>query len=198
MIEEAAPPRPRLITGVVFAMLFAILGAAVVFAYFSTFSRPVTTVILVRHAEKKVEPNNPDPDLSPPGEARAQFLVRMFENAGVNAVFATQYKRTQQTVKPLADQLGIPVSIVDSKQTPEVVNKILTEHRGQTVLIAGHNNTVPEIIGALGGGSFPVIPESEYDNMFIVTVYRLGRAKVLKVRYGDVSQPGATSGPMMR
>jgi phosphohistidine phosphatase SixA len=198
MIEEATPPRPRLITGVVFAMLFAILGAAVVFAYFSTFSRPVTTVILVRHAEKKVEPNNPDPDLSPPGEARAQFLVRMFENAGVNAVFATQYKRTQQTVKPLADQLGIPVSIVDSKQTPEVVNKILTEHRGQTVLIAGHNNTVPEIIGALGGGSFPVIPESEYDNMFIVTVYRLGRAKVLKVRYGDVSQPGATSGPMMR
>src|SRR5260370_20337933 len=52
-------------------MLFAVLGAVVVFAVLSTFRRPVTTVILVRHAEKIIDPNNADPDLSPAGEARA-------------------------------------------------------------------------------------------------------------------------------
>ena len=64
MTSESPEPRTRIRTIVVFSMFFAVLGAVIVFAYFATFSRPVTTVILVRHAEKNIEPNNPDPDLS--------------------------------------------------------------------------------------------------------------------------------------
>src|SRR5205809_7384909 len=113
MIDESPEPRTRIRTIVVFSMFFVILGAVVVFAYFATFTRPVTTVILVRHAEKNIEPNNPDPDLSPAGQARAQELVRMLGAAGVNAIYATNFKRTQQTVKPLADKLGVPATLVD-------------------------------------------------------------------------------------
>jgi len=179
-------------------MFFAVLGAVVVFAYFATFSRPVTTVILVRHAEKNIEPNNPDPDLSPAGQARAQDLARMFAGAGVNTIYATQFKRTQETVKPLADNLGLRVNIVDAKQSEELLKQILTNHRGETIFVSGHNNTVPEIAGALAGETFPLIPESEFDNMFIVTVYRFGRAKVLKLKYGNPSTPGIGSGTMVR
>ena len=100
MTPESPEPRTRIRTIVVFAMFFAVLGAVIVFAYFATFSRPVTTVILVRHAEKNIEPNNPDPDLSPAGQRRAQELARMFSGAGVNTIYATQYKRTQETVRP--------------------------------------------------------------------------------------------------
>src|SRR5690349_18165779 len=119
-------PRTRLRTIVVFAMLFAVFGAVIVFAYFATFSRPLTTVILVRHAEKKIEPNNEDPDLTPEGVERAQEIARMFGDAGVNAIYATQYKRTQQTVKPLSDRIGVPVSLLNSKQTDELVKQIQT------------------------------------------------------------------------
>jgi hypothetical protein len=49
---------------------------------------------------------------------------------------------------------------------------------------------VPEIIRALGGPEYPTIPESEYDNLFIVTVYRTGQAKVVKMKYGAVTQQG--------
>src|SRR6267143_1709327 len=174
MTEETPEPRTKIRTIVVFSMLFAVLGALVIFAYLATFSRPITTVILVRHAEKNIEPNNPDPDLSPAGQARAQELARMFSEAGVNAIYATQYKRTQQTVKPLADSLGLAVAVIDAKKTSDLVHDILTNHRGQTILVAGHNNTVPEIAGALGGGNFPVIPENEFDNMFLVSVYKTG------------------------
>ena len=66
-MEQVNEPATKLRTIVVFAMLFAVLGAVVVFAYFTTFSRPVTTIILVRHAEKVIDPNNQDPDLSPEG-----------------------------------------------------------------------------------------------------------------------------------
>jgi broad specificity phosphatase PhoE len=197
-MDETPEPRTRLRTIVVFSMFFAVLGAVVVFAYFATFSRPLTTVILVRHAEKNIEPNNPDPDLSPAGQARAQELIRILNTAGVNAIYATQYKRTQQTVKPLSDSLGLSVNLVDAKKTPDLVNAILTAHRGQTVFVAGHNNTVPEIVGALGGGSLPVIPENEFDNMFIVSVYRFGHAKVVKIKYGSPSPVGGGSGTMVK
>jgi 2,3-bisphosphoglycerate-dependent phosphoglycerate mutase len=197
MLEESAEPRARIRTIIVFSMLFAVLGAVAVFAYFTTFSRPITTVILVRHAEKNVEPNNPDPDLSPAGQIRAQELARMLADAGVNAIYATTYKRTQQTVKPLSDRIGVSADIIDAKQTAELVNRILTRNRGQTVFVAGHNNTVPEAIAGLGGPRFPIIPENEFDNLFIVTVYRFGRAKVVRIKYGAASPSGGGSNTMV-
>jgi phosphohistidine phosphatase SixA len=175
-----------------------VLGAVVVFAYFSTFSRPITTVVLVRHAEKNIEPDNPNPNLSPEGQARAQELVRILGNAGVTAIYSSQFVRTQQTVQPLANQLGLPVIKIEASNTNELVNQITTIHRGGVVFVAGHNNTVPATIAALGGGNFPVIPESEFDNLFIVTVYRSGQAKVLKLKYGNASPAGGGTGMMVR
>ena len=196
-MEEIREPQTRTRTIVVFAMLFAVLGAVVVFAYFSTFSRPVTTVILVRHAEKNLEPNNQDPDLSPEGFARAQEIARVFSGTGINSIYATQYKRTQQTVKPLSDHISVPVTVLDSSKPDELVQQIQTSLRGQIVFVAGHNNTVPAIVSTLSGESYPNIPESEYDNLFIVTIYRFGKAKVLKLKYGKESTQGVGTGTMV-
>jgi broad specificity phosphatase PhoE len=195
MAEETPEPKSRLRTIIVFAMLFAILGAVLVFGFYATFRRPVTTVILIRHAEKIIDPNNNDVDLSPVGQARAQELARIFGDAGINAIYATQYKRTQETVKPLADKLGLRVNVIDSKNTNELLAQIRAQNSGQTVLIAGHNNTVPEIIAALGGPKYPTIAESEYDNLFVVTVYRTGQAKVVKMKYGAATEQGVGNKP---
>jgi broad specificity phosphatase PhoE len=197
MDESPAPPT-RLRTIIVFSMLFAVLGAVVVFAYFATFNRPVTTVILVRHAEKNIEPNNPDPDLSPAGQLRAQELVRVLGSTSVEAVYATNFKRTQQTVKPVADKLGLIPTVIDAKGTSDLVNRIVTANRGQTVLVAGHSNTVPAIVNALGGGSSPDIPDNEYDNLFVVTIYKFGKAKVVKLKYGSASAAAGATNPMMK
>ena len=188
MTSETPEPRSGLKAALVFSMLFAILGAVVVFGYFTTFRRPVTTIILVRHGEKIIDPNNPDVDLSVAGQARAQEIARMFGDAGINAIYATQYKRTQETVKPLSDKTGVPVTIVNSKGTTDLLAQIRAQHSGQTIFIAGHNNTVPEIIEALGGPKYPIIPETEYDNLYVVTVYRTGKAKIVKMKYGAVNQ----------
>jgi broad specificity phosphatase PhoE len=188
MTSEVPEPRSRFKAALVFSMLFAVLGAVVVFGYYTTFRRPVTTVILVRHAEKIIDPNNPDVDLSEAGYARAQEIAREFGDAGINAIYATQYKRTQETVKPLSDKTGVPVTIINSKNTADLLAQMRAQHSGQTIFIAGHNNTVSEIVAALGGPQYPVIPETEYDNLFIVTVYRTGKAKVVKMKYGNPSQ----------
>jgi phosphohistidine phosphatase SixA len=178
-------------------MLFAVLGVVVVFAYFSTFLRPITTVVLVRHAEKNIEPDNPNPNLSPAGHERAQELVRILGNAGITAIYASQFVRTQQTAQPLANQLSLTVTTIDAGNTDELVQHIFTNQSGGVVFVAGHNNTVPATIAALGGGDFPIIPENEYDNLFIVTVYRSERAKVLMLKYGNSSPAGGGTATMV-
>jgi phosphohistidine phosphatase SixA len=197
MADESVEPKSGFRTVLVFSMLFAILGAVLVFGYFSTFRRPVTTVILVRHAEKVIDPNNPDVDLSPAGQARTQELVRIFGDTGINAIYATQYKRTQQTVKPLADKLGLAINQVNSSNTADLLTQIQGQHSGQVIFVSGHNNTVPQIIAALGGPTYPTIPESEFDNLYIVSVYRTGKARVVKVKYGTASPVGGGSGTMV-
>ena len=142
-------------------------------------------------------PTNPDPELSPAGVERAQEIARVFGESGINAIYATQFKRTQQTVKPLADRTKVPVTLLDANQTDELVQRIQTTHRGQTVFVAGHNNSVPAIVSTLSGETYPLIPESEYDNLFIVTIYRFGKAKVVRLRYGKESTQGVGTGTMV-
>ena len=157
--------------------------------------QPPLTLILVRHAEKKiVPPENKDPDLSPAGVVRAEELVRMFGDSGIGAIYATQYKRTQQTVKPLADKLNIPVTQIEAKKTADLVKQIRAQKAGQVIFIAGHNNTVPEIIAAMGGPQLPIIPETEYDNLYILTVQSDGSASLLKMKYGSATAPVGNQG----
>lgn len=171
-----------------FAILFVLLVALSTTTSLATSSgaegpAPLT-VILVRHAEKAVvPPENKDPDLSATGLARAEALKKMFADAGVSAVYATQYKRTQQTAKPLADKLGLPVTQVDARNTADLVKQVRAQSAGKVIFITGHNNTVPEVIAALGGPKLPIIPETEYDNLFILTVLSDGSAKLLKLKY---------------
>lgn len=177
-------------------LLIALLaGAAFPAGVGAVDQAPPMTLILVRHAEKAiVPPENKDPDLSLAGEARAQELARMFGDSGVTAIFATQYKRTQQSVKPLADKLGITVNKVEAKETATLVKQIRARGAGEVIFIAGHNNTVPEIIAAMGGPKLPIIPETEFDNLYILTVQSDGSAKLLKMKYGSAVAPTGNQG----
>ena len=182
---ETRPRKPPLIAISCLALI-TLLGAITVPADSRVVDQPGMIVILVRHAEKTVvPPENKDPDLSQAGLARAQELARMFGSTGIAAIYATQYKRTQQTVKPLADKLGLPVTQVEAKKTSELVKQIRSRNAGQVIFIAGHNNSVPEIIAALGGPQLPIIPEEEFDNLYILTVQSDGSAKLLKMKYGS-------------
>ena len=169
-----------------FLLLFTagLLAGLLATAYFVA-DRPVTTVILVRHAEKNIEPNNPNPTLTPVGQERAQTLVRMLGESGITTIYATQYLRTQGTASPLADRLGLKVNQLDARNVGELVRQIKSNHFGGVVFVAGHSNSVPAVISALGGGTLPEIHEQEYDNMFIVTIQRFRPTRVVKLKYGE-------------
>ena len=71
----------------------------------------VTTVIVVRHAEKADVPGG-DPPLSAAGERRSLALLDALREAGVQAVVTTQLQRTRLTAAPLARALGLEPEIV--------------------------------------------------------------------------------------
>ncbi len=175
--------------------IIALLAVSVFSTGVNAVDQSGMTLILVRHAEKKiVPPENKDPDLSPEGVARAEELARMFGNSGIAAIYATQYKRTQQTVKPLADKLKLPVAQVEAKATPELVKQLRERPAGQLIFIAGHNNTVPDIIAELGGPRMPIIPETEYDNLFVLIVNGDGSVRLVKMKYGSAVVPIGNQG----
>ena len=144
----------------------------------------LTTVYLVRHAEKDTVPEG-NPQLNEAGEERAQQLLHVLEEAGVTAIYATQFRRTQDTVRPLAELLGLELEIIWADESDHLVETIRQDHRGGVVVVCGHSNTVPEIIEALGAGSVPPIEEAnEYDNLYVVRMDEDGQAAVTTLKFG--------------
>lgn len=151
-------------------------------------------VFLVRHAEKEAEPKQ-DPPLTKEGVARSQELARILSTAGIKAIYTSQFIRTKQTAEPLTARTGVSVTALTLKPNPsnlrliaeestaEVVNKIL-QRPGDNALVIGHSNWIPDVIKMLGGNVVPTIDEQKFDDLFIVTVYGKGKAKVVQLKYG--------------
>ena len=107
-----------------------------------------------------------DPDLSEAGRARAASLAAMLKDAGVSAIFVTEFKRTQQTAAPLAKALGITPTVVPAKDTAGLAARL--KKATGNVLVVGHSNTVPEVITAIGVAKPVSVADTEFDNLFIV------------------------------
>jgi broad specificity phosphatase PhoE len=149
----------------------------------------VTTVVVVRHAEKDTD-HPSDPSLTAAGRRRAEALVAVVEMADVVAIYSTQFRRTRGTVEPLSRRLGLPVTVRESAQgraaesARALAHEILTTHSGRSVVVVGHSNTVPHIVQALSGRAVAEITEQEYEHLFVVVVPGEGGPRVFKTRYG--------------
>ena len=143
-----------------------------------------TTFIIVRHAEKQKE--GKDPELNEDGKARADELAFCLGKLDIAAIYSTPYNRTRQTVKPLAEKLKLPVTEYEATMPyDQLINQISETNPGKVIVIAGHSNTVPEMLKVLSNGSYVVsIPETEYDNLFIVTTAKKSEPHVMTLKYG--------------
>ncbi len=160
-------------------LLFSILFSANTFA-------ADTMIIVVRHAEKSTD-DSKDPGLSEQGIARANKLAAVLKEVNLKAVYATQYKRTQQTGLIAATQNGLSVQVRAANKentktyTSDLLKEILKKYRGETVLIVGHSNTVPEIVKHITGLDVTPIGENEFDRLYVITLGK--KPRMLSVSY---------------
>ena len=145
------------------------------------------TIIVVRHGEKTSDSER-DPDLSDAGLARARALAALLADAELAAILTTDYRRTRQTVQPTAAAHRIAPDTYDAKlPAAEFAARLRAEHPGGTVLVAGHSNTVPDIVAALCACAVEPMPETEYDRLSTVRIAPDGRATLEVTRYGTTA-----------
>jgi 2,3-bisphosphoglycerate-dependent phosphoglycerate mutase len=143
----------------------------------------ITTFILLRHAEKASD-GTKDPDLSEVGKSRAESLVKLFANTKIDAIYSTSYKRTQNTITPLAKAKALSVFNYDGGKMEEI-DTILEKFKGKTILLSGHSNTTPAIANYLMNhkDEFKTFDDTDFGNIIILSVVRRGDAKVTWLRY---------------
>jgi len=134
-------------------------------------------VIFVRHAERAdggpgagttMTGAPADPLLSAAGKARAEKLAMMLAESGVKAIYTSEFRRTQDTGKPLAAKLGLTITPVASRDVNDLVKKIKAEHPKDVVLVVGHSNTIPPAIKAFGGPDVKMA-DDEYNAIYILS-----------------------------
>ena len=143
----------------------------------------VTTVILIRHADRDVPPAGtpapPDPPLNDKGMRRSVRLIHVLGATGIQAVYTSDFIRAKMTARPfLTNHPGIPHGLLTTPLAPvrltaatELSEHILAHNAGRIILVVGHSDTVPALIGLLGGPSLPNIDDCEFDNLFILVRY---------------------------
>jgi broad specificity phosphatase PhoE len=156
-----------------------------------------TVVLIVRHAEKASDAE--DSPLNEAGVQRAQALAAVAADAGVSAIYTTQFRRNRDTAQPLASRTGVAVTEMPvNLQNPgdygqRLARDIIEKHRGQTVAVIGHGNTVAAIVEGLTGRT-QQLGDIQYGDLLIVTVPPSGPAGLVRAQYGA----GAAGGGMMK
>lgn len=141
-----------------------------------------STIVLVRHADKKAGPG--DVALSPDGEIRARALRETLKDAGLSAIVTTSALRARKTAEPLAEALDL--QMIEIERDSNERSKVEQAVRGQlpaAVLVVGHSETVPDFVKTFGG---PQVEVSTFDNLFIV-IRANGMTHFIHGRYGAAS-----------
>ncbi|GAA4825742.1 phosphoglycerate mutase family protein [Sphingosinicella ginsenosidimutans] len=138
---------------------------------------PSADVYVMRHLN--TPPGQRDPDLLPEGRRTAEALARQFQGSPPVAIFVTDYRRTRQTVAPLAARLGLTPMVYDPRDVAGLVERVRAV--GGPVLIVGHSNTVGGLIAALGGASPGELGESEFGDIWHIAA----DGTTTRLRIGD-------------
>lgn len=124
------------------AAMLAVLAGGIALA-----ASAAPAIYVIRHFDTPAAER--DPDLTDTGKARAAKLLAWFEGKALTAIYVSDFRRTRQTVAPLAARRGIAVTVYDPSNTPALVARL--EAEPGPVLVVGHSNTVPDVVEQLGG-----------------------------------------------
>ncbi|MEO9872647.1 phosphoglycerate mutase family protein [Ekhidna sp.] len=147
------------------------------------FSQDQTTFILVRHAEKANDGTR-NPPLNEDGKTRSANLSEMLVNQDIDALYSTPFKRTQETLQPIAEMKNLEVQEYDPYAKGEWLATLAEKHTGGTVMISGHSNTIPALANALlGNDTFSQFDESDYSNLIIIVAAEVGKGKLVRLKF---------------
>ena len=137
------------------------------------------TIFVIRHTEKAAE--GVDPDITEAGRERAAAWARLLSDAGLDHVFTSDAKRTQETGKIIAGHLGLPIDSLPVADITDLVDTLEFDHEHQNVLIVGHTETIPGILERLGAEDQVKLGQEDYDNLFVLVATGSDKRRVIRL-----------------
>jgi|TARA_R110002051_G_scaffold323580_1_gene417686 broad specificity phosphatase PhoE len=123
-------------------------------------------IFIVRHAEKNAGKN---PSLSAQGQLRALRLATVLSATPLQKVYTTDYNRTRETAKQVAQDQHLELSVYDPQHMANFAQQLLAEQGN--ILVVGHSNTSTDLVEKLGAKQqIPIDDASEFDRLYIVTL----------------------------
>lgn len=141
------------------------------------------TIYLVRHSEKDLTSNNhSNPPLSQCGEQRSENLSNFLRDVNLDAIYSSDYIRTQNTALPTALSKGLEISEYNHQEL-EDFSKLLIANK-QDVLVVGHSNTTGVLAGLLVGEEIGAFDLDVYDRVYQALMYKnSGRLQLLHTAF---------------
>ena len=122
----------------------------------------------IRHAEKdSSNPEDKNPDLNQQGKIRALNWLYFFREIPLDKIYSTNYKRTIQTVKQIAEEKNITISYY----SPEKIDaeNFKKQNKSLSILVVGHSNTTPALVNLIiGQNKFEKMNDSDNSSMFVI------------------------------
>lgn len=149
---------------------------------------PGKTIVLVRHAEKL--DSSDDTELSAAGRERAKRLLQALRDAGVDTVYVSDRRRTQQTAGEVI--AGLALGSDRQRKYPatdspaKLARAIRDDQSGRVILVVAHSNTLPGLLKELGGWTEPALTEQEFDNIYVVSMQEGATPQLIRAGYAPV------------
>jgi len=130
----------------------------------------VSTFYFIRHAEKdRSDPENIDPELNQKGLGRAMHWAEILNDVAIDAIYSTDYERTQMTAAPTAVKKNITVQYYDPESID--IEQFKADNINKKVLVVGHSNTTPDFVNKMiGKEKYQQIDDLENGSLFIVEI----------------------------
>lgn len=184
--EYKAKRKKRQLRRIIFAFIF--IGFATLLSWFFE-SQATTTIVLTTHTQINSDLQS-NSGLNKEGIRRADDLQRMLQSidviAGLDAIYATPLRATQETAEPLSKSLSMPINLTDSQNIEDLISSIMSQHKGKIVLIVTHPDILLRLIVELQGSKkIDQKTVNELNKIFIVSVPWFGKVKTLQLQYGS-------------
>ncbi len=122
----------------------------------------------IRHAEKdRSNPENKNPELNQQGKIRALNWLYFFRDIPLKKIYSTNYNRTIQTVKQIAEEKNITISYYFPENID--VENFKKQNKNMSILVVGHSNTTPELVNLIiGENKFEKMNDNDNSSLFVI------------------------------
>lgn len=133
----------------------------------------MTIYYFIRHGEKQHLTFGSNPHLTKKGRKQANTWAKVLADKNIEMIYSTKPRRTRETAQPLADTLNIEIELYD---TSDLYNaKFQQETRNKTVLVVGHQVSIPDFVNQiLRERRYNPIESPNHGNLYKVTVDNKG------------------------